>query len=1059
MYHFNVKLFLYKFFTLCFFAMCHMCSMDVSATVVDASISVDDYSYTKVYEKLPAKFQDDEYIYKNTNDICLIEFAEYNGNPYRTSVKKTKGKNNFLYCIDYNNTIDFTDNYRVNDNIFNQELHTRLGMAFSYGPSVWGEKAASAFTTGNSIVDYYMTQLVVHALIYDFAEEKSNMGINFEKITFKDNTGNLKKKTSLFYDFCRNSKILYPDGFFQAVDFSFAPLQDYNMYLDGNSFISPLITCNTDDNNADVTSFTRTINGAFPKLNNVQCKANSSYYNSSFQLSVPIDVMNNISPGHYVIDVSEDVSFARKRAVLWYCAEIGYENLSQELGDVTEVEFEAQDELILDILIGKIYLYKRDSITHEPIEDAKFQILSYNANTNQYEYYCDMRFNNKKSMYESDNLYLSTNNMSGKFKVIEASPGNNYKLDWDGHYFEITPDCYTHEILVENEPILGKLTVTKKGEEWTYNDKELLKNQYVPLPNVKFELYAKDEISIDDIVFKKDQKIVDFYTDKDGVAIINDLPMGNYYIKEIATLDDYVLDQRITEFSITRDENRQYNHVSLSLVNRLKTSQIHIFKCYYDDKDTNEEHPIPLKGAKFGLYLKNDLCDLDGNVIIEKDYCLTTGITDDNGTLVFEHLPYVEYYIKELEAPEDFILNDGIVSLDLDDFVYDESSNSYITQQEIVNKLQRFQLSVEKTGEAFVGFNTNQSLYGDYFNYTIGNTHLKDVTFQLFDSEKHLVATQITDMDGIACFDNLIPGVYYLCEISAPERYKMVDVTKNITLKMNSNEYNEFAPPIVNASFFNELCQCNIRLKKHGERAYVENSNLQYEHIPMKNVVFGIYQNFDYAFADTPTIVKKGSCVGYIVTDEDGNGIYNGKLPCGNYYVKEIHTQENYDTNSKAYYFELKPNHNQNIDVVINDGEPIINELSKASVSIIKTDANTGKSLKGVEFTLYNANKEQIGVYKTNKKGKILVENLPYGKYYFIETKSKNGYYSSNNKYYFELNNEDTIILNITNSPILKLGIDEGYKKALIFTSVFSIFFFLVVFISLYIARKQEGHE
>ncbi len=1059
MYQFNVKLFFYKFVTLCFFMLCFLCSSRVYAAISDATIGIDDYSYTKVYDKLPTKYQDKEYVYTNSNNVCLIEFAEYNGKPYRTSVKKTKGKNDFMYCVDYNNTIDFSDNYCETGDLFSKELYTRLGMAFYYGPSVWGEKADSTFSTGNSIMDYYMTQLVVHALIYEFGEDQSNMGIDFDKISFKDNTGDLKKKTTLLYDLCCNTPILFTNGFFQAVDFAFHPLQTRNMYLDGNAFVSPNITCDTDKNNADVKSFARTINGNFPDLDKIECKAHSPNYNSGFQLSIPLEVMKKYEPGCYHIDVTEEVSFARAFATLWYCAEIGYENLSQEIGGLKERVFEAKDDLTLDVLIGKIYLRKSDSLTKEEIEDAKFQVLSYNSSTNDYEYYCDMTYNSKRHIYESDNLYLSSNNVSGKFKVIETKAGNHYKLDWDGYFFEINEDSYIHEIHVENEPILGKLTVTKKGEQWSYLNNKLSKNQWIFLPNVKFELYANNEISIKDIIFKKHQKIVDFYTNQEGVAIINDLPMGEYYIKESITLDDYILDEKVTEFSITRDDNRQYNHVSLSLTNHLKTSQVQIFKHYFDDEDTKEEHPIPLKGAQFGIYLKNDLLDIKGNIIIEKDTCLSTGITNDKGMLIFDDLPYTEYYIKELKAPDDFILNDGIVSLDLDDFVYDSEQNCYISKQDIVNKIQRFQLSVEKYGESFVGYHTDQSLYGNYHTYTIGKTHLQQVTFQLFNKDKQLVQTKTTNADGVAHFNNLTPGTYYLCEISAPQEYKVIDVTKNVSLKMNSNEYKEFSPPIVKESYFNELCQCNIRLQKQGERTYVKKSKLQYEHIPLENVVYGIYQNFDYSFADSTDMLPKGSCVGFIVTDQEGKGVFTGKLPCGNYYVKELITQENYNLDTTLYTFDISPNNNHTIEVALNDGEPFINKLSKASVAIIKTDANTGKTLKGVEFTLYNVNKEQIGVYKTNKKGKILVKDLPYGKYYFIETKSKNGYYSSNNKYNFELNSDETVTLNITNSPILKLGIEEGYKKALLLTSIFSTIFFIMVFVSLYFARRHEKHE
>jgi uncharacterized surface anchored protein len=110
---------------------------------------------------------------------------------------------------------------------------------------------------------------------------------------------------------------------------------------------------------------------------------------------------------------------------------------------------------------------------------------------------------------------------------------------------------------------------------------------------------------------------------------------------------------------------------------------------------------------------------------------------------------------------------------------------------------------------------------------------------------------------------------------------------------------------------------------------------------------------------------------------------------------------------------------------------------------------------------LYNEKNEKMGVYKTNKKGIIQVNNLPYGKYYFIETKCRNGYYSTNNKYHFSLNSENTVVLNITNQPILKLGFNEHYKIGLIFACIGIVFFITIMLLQqkCQSKRKESFHE
>ncbi len=1048
MYQEKYKVFFNSMFSIIVFSICLLFSIDACA------MSIDDYSYKKIFDALPTDYQKQEYVYISSNDICLIEFADYNHSPYRTSVKRTKGENDYLYCVDRNNNIEFTDNYRVVDELFNTELRTRLAMAFYYGPTKWKEKADKEFTTGNSILDYYMTQIVVHALIYDYGGNQSDMGIDFSKITFKDGTGNLKKKTTAFYKYCRDTQLKYQDGYFQSVDFELNPLVDNQIYLDGEQFVSPVITSKTWNQTADVTHFIRELDGKFPFLDDISMKTTSDKYNSDVQLSFSKECMSKVEPGEYNIVMKERVRFERCKAAIWFCAEFGYADTSQELGNLTYNEYEDFDEIELDLLVGKLHLYKKDSVTGEEISDAQFQVLSLNTKTNQYENYCKMYYNQQTHRYESENLYLSNVNKDGMFKVIETKPGQNYQLDWDGQVFCVTKNAYIHEMYIENEPILGKLTVKKVGRCWEWKEEQWLQDKLIPLPDVHFELYAKENIYIKDKVFySKDQKIVDMVTDMQGEIHVNDLPMGDYYIIETATVDSHILDTKRTEFTISRDENRAYNHVSLTLENQLKTSQISIFKYYLDDDNTKQ---IPLKGAKFGLYLASDYKGKSGEILAKKDTFIASGITDENGYLTFEHLPYAAYYLKELEAPANFILNDGIILIELDDYQYDEEKGCYHVQKDILNKQQEFQLVVEKTGEAFSSWHEEQNTNGTYIVYDIKSRKLKDVTFTLYDSAHQKIVSKTTDLNGKVVFDKLLSGTYYLEESDAPGQYQKMEVNKDITINMDPKDYHENVNNIITQKVENTLCTTLLKIKKNGEEVIIDNKKMNFGYKPLENVVFGIYQDFDFVFSDYAP-VKKNTCVGYMVTDVNGNAVFEGKLPIGRYYLKEIKTQKDYVLDTKIYYFDIGPNENKTIEPVINNGEVFVNELAKASVKIVKTDSNTGKPIKGVEFTLFKDDGTQIGVYKTNRKGIIRVHNLPYGKYYFIETKCTDGYYSSNNKYYFEIENEELVELNITNAPILKLGMKEEYQTIIWITAFIAFIMFVIICCEmLSVVKKDE---
>ncbi len=1057
MYHYNFKLLFIKFFTLILFSIigCFFHTEEAHALEIAA------HSYDLVYKNLPEEFQKSEYCYETNNGQAMLTFATYNGSPYKTTVKKKEGVNEYLYCINHKRHIEFTDSYELKQTIFGNGVRTRLGIAFYYGPVKWGQKANSQFTTGNAMLDYYMTQIVVHSLIGKYASEKSDMGIDFSKLEFKADADVLAKKTKAFYDFCCNATVKYTNGNFQTIKFELNKPDDSNMYIDGTHMISSPITCNINSDNASVTNYNRKVTCSSLNESDILIEPTKDTYDSNISVKIPMSVIEQLEPSTYSISVTEDVKFNRKKAGLWQCVAEDYVDTSQEVGALIDEDKSVSDKTEIQFVIGEVYLYKKDSVTGEVITDAEFEVQQFNTSTNQYEFYNKMSYNAETQRYESGNLYLSMTNKEGLFKVIETKASDYYYLDWPGHSFTINSDCYLQEIIAENQPVLGELSIKKTGEQWSFKDQTFSRENNIPLPEVKFELYAKENIYIkDQLLYPENGKIVDIFTDENGQGTVKSLQQGKYYVKEVHTLENYILDEEEHEFEITRDANRKYNTAEITIKNKLKTSQISVFKYYCEDKDTEQKNPIPLKDAKFGLYLRDDLCDAMGNVILKKDTCIAERYTDDKGMILFKGLPYTSFYIKELEAPKDFIINDGIVEVNLEDFQYNQDKGTYYTKKDIINKQQHFSLSISKTAETYTGYVKENSDYGEFYSYQIGEAALSDVSFSLYDKNKALLDSKVTDSNGKTSFDHLIPGTYYVAETTSPAEYIKVEDEREIVFQMNSKDYNEFSPPVINEHYFNNLCKCNIYLSKLGEQIYVENNTLQYKNIPLENVVFGIYQDFDYTFAKSEQMLPAGTCVGYINTDANGEGSFVGKLPCGKYYIKEIKALEGYDIDTNLYYFDIIPNNNQEITVQINeDGNTFYNKLSKAAVKLVKTDADTKKPLKNVGFTLYNEHDEQIGTYKTDRKGEILVENLPYGTYYFLETKPPKGYYSTNNKFYFKMDSSDLRIVNVTNSPVVELGFDESYKKILYIIALVCITILMGMIGTFVIRKRSSYHE
>ena len=86
------------------------------------------------------------------------------------------------------------------------------------------------------------------------------------------------------------------------------------------------------------------------------------------------------------------------------------------------------------------------------------------------------------------------------------------------------------------------------------------------------------------------------------------------------------------------------------------------------------------------------------------------------------------------------------------------------------------------------------------------------------------------------------------------------------------------------------------------------------------------------------------------------------------------------------------------------------NKPIMGSVEITKVDISTGEVLPNTLIEVYNENDELVFSGRTNEEGKILIENLRYGKYYFIEKEAPEGYQINNEKMWFEILEDGKIV-------------------------------------------------
>ncbi len=225
-----------------------------------------------------------------------------------------------------------------------------------------------------------------------------------------------------------------------------------------------------------------------------------------------------------------------------------------------------------------------------------------------------------------------------------------------------------------------------------------------------------------------DQLIGIYKTDANGSIRVNDLKFGNYYFKEVETVEGYVLADKPIPFQITEDGKK----VEVTATNKPITGKVEITKT---DVSTGES--LPDTGIK--IYME------------DKKTVVFEGRTDSNGKVTFGPLEYGKYFFQEFDAPEGYVIDETL-------FPFEIKEDGEIVKCKMTNKRITGQLEITKVDVS-------------------DGKLLPNTTFAIYDeSGKKVVVKGKTDSNGIAKF-KLDYGKYYYQEIEAPEGY-MIDQTK-----------------------------------------------------------------------------------------------------------------------------------------------------------------------------------------------------------------------------------------------------------------------------------------
>ena len=313
-----------------------------------------------------------------------------------------------------------------------------------------------------------------------------------------------------------------------------------------------------------------------------------------------------------------------------------------------------------------------------------------------------------------------------------------------------------------------------------------------------------------------------------------------------------------------------------------------------------------------------------------------------NGEHTIDNLLYGTYYVKEITAPQGYIL--------------DSEPSAEIT--------------IKKTAAHGTITMTNEK-------YTAGSITVKKVDENgnpLAGAEFMLsgpkAEKKTTDNSGVAEFTGLEAGKYYIIEKTAPKGYGRYDGTVTVEIKADGTATVDdlpkgisFAGETVTLTWTNTRDKGSISITKTGSA----NKSLQ-------GAVFGLYK--DAAAAEKPIDTQQ--------TDKNGEALF-ADLEAGTYYVKEIAAPNGYALSDDVHTFIIGNGENAAWDCE----KTITNQLKKYTLKLTKK-GDDGKLLEGVEFEISGN-----GITKKSASGQdgvVKFEGLPFGRYTIAETKAPQGY-------------------------------------------------------------------
>lgn len=271
----------------------------------------------------------------------------------------------------------------------------------------------------------------------------------------------------------------------------------------------------------------------------------------------------------------------------------------------------------------KVKVNKKDSETKNLITDAGNIIKIKNIDKNEY-----VKLNDSEEIQVGSDGTVSIYLEDGNYEIEEVHASNGYSINKEKVTFKVDKnlelDNDTYNVDFYNNKVYGKIKIKKVNE--------LNEN----LEGCKFEIYDKDMKLVDTLVTTKNEY-------DESVK----LELGEYYVKEVETLNGYILDNKVYKVNLDyENDEKEIVFKTLNLTNKKIRCDLLVVTSYEDNK--------PLSGVTVNIY------DSSKKIVYTKT-------TDENGEIKIDDITYGDYYLKQVSVPNGYELNDETISFKVND--------------------------------------------------------------------------------------------------------------------------------------------------------------------------------------------------------------------------------------------------------------------------------------------------------------------------------------------------------------------------------------------------------